>query len=238
MPTLFSWQEVFRMTAESWEQQMAARQNWINRQLTFNLTLNYIFNPNHSIGGSYRFVRVPKSASDLDLETNILQDNTPFEQSISDVLMNAPSSRHEANAYYNGKLGDWEIDFNGTFLKNKAVSSLRTNENIETYLEGKEQNEVHTHTDTRNTFYASKLVVSYPLFVGNLAFGGEFTHTRRTSRYQNQEGIVNDDNSKMKELMAAAFVEYGHKFGFVDFLIGLRLENVDFDYYQDGIYQD
>lgn len=86
--------------------------------------------------------------------------------------------------------------------------------------------------------YATKLIVSYPLWKGNLSFGGEYSHTSRTNLYHNQEGILDNDDSKIKEGSTAAFMDYSHSFGKVDVQAGVRYENVKFDYYEQGKHID
>lgn len=220
-----------------WEQQMRSKQNLTSQQLTGNFALNYTLNPNHSLGASYQYKRYPTFSNDLSLQTSVYQDRSVFEKSISNLNGESPETRHEGNIYYSGKLGEWGIDFNGTLLRKKENVLGLTQEDITTMTGEKEQNIVHTHTDTRNTFYAGKLVLTYPLFSGDLSFGGEYTHTLRTSKYQNKEGIVDNDDSKIKEGLMAAFAEYSREFGKINLQAGLRFENVNFDYYKSDIFQ-
>lgn len=221
-----------------WKQQMHSAQDLTYRQLTADVALAYMPTSHHALGGNYRYRRYPQYTNALDLHTNVYQDASLFEESTSRVNARSPETRHEGNFYYNGKVGAWNIDFNGTLLHNKELTTGLTQENI-TDTNGEEtQNLVHTSTDTRNTFYAGKLVLSRPLFNGSLSFGGEYTHTLRTSTYRNPEGIVADDDSKIKEDLEAAFLEYGRTFGKIKLQAGLRFENVNFDYYKSGVYQN
>lgn len=50
--------------------------------------------------------------------------------------------------------------------------------------------------------------------------------------------IIDDDNSRIEEGMASAFIEYARQFGPVNMQMGLRYENVNFDYFEDNVYKD
>lgn len=56
-------------------------------------------------------------------------------------------------------------------------------------------------------------MVSRPLWQGNLSFGGEYTYTDRINNYVNEQGILNDDHSNIREDAVSAFVEYARRFG-------------------------
>lgn len=222
-----------------WEQSMQTEQQFLTRELTAKMTLNYVFNPNHSLGASYRFRRYPKMTNQLALQTLINRGNSPFEQSEGDVDSRSQETRHEGNLYYNGDIKGWNIDFNGTWLRTEDKVHVVSNDVSNRFEEESIplHSSVHTYTNTRNLFYASRLAVSYPLWEGSLSFGGEYTYTSRKSLYTNEEGIVDNDDSRIKESLAAGFVEYGRSFGPVALQAGVRFENIDFDYYQNDRYQ-
>lgn len=220
-----------------WEQQMYGSQTFLDRRLTGNLTLNYTFSPEHSLGGSYRYRRYPEMTNDMFQQTEVEQDHSFFEKSSGPIDSRCTETRQEGNIYYNGKIGKWQIDFNATWLHSEEKVSVRTTENIQNRQDENYINAVHTHSNTRNTLYAGKLVFAYPLWEGNISFGGEYTHTRRPSLYQNDEGVVDNDDSRTQEGLAAAFAEYERAFGKIRLRAGLRFENVAFDYYQADVYR-
>ena len=221
-----------------WEQQMFTNQTAVFKRLIGNMTFNYTFDPNHSLGISYRHSYFPESIMDMDLQTDVLQNQSLFETSMSHINSKNPITRQEGNIYYNGSIGKWDINFNGTMLWNKDITQISTQEDITSVPEGEIFNSVHTNTDTRNQFYAGKLVLSYPLFGGDISFGGEYTHVLRTSKYRNDEGIIDNDDSKIKENMTSAFAEYGYELGKIKFQAGLRFENINFDYYKSEVFQN
>lgn len=220
-----------------WEQQMHGSQKSNYQRLIGSVTLNYVLNPNHSLGGNYRFRRFPKAPYDMSFHTNVYQDLSLFEESLSNAYNDNPETRHEGNLYYNGKAGKWGIDFNGSLLHSKENVTFYTHETNTDQSGNETQTEVHTNTDTKNMFYAGKLILSHPLFGGDFSFGSEYTYTDRSDKYTNEEGIVADDDSRIKESLIAAFAEYVRELGKVRLQAGLRFENVGFNYYKSGVYQ-
>jgi len=220
-----------------WEQLMKADQTFNNRRLTGNLALNYTINPDHSVGAAYRLRRYPRYKNDMQLETGVTQNGSFWENSQSDILQNSPETRHESNIYYNGKAGQWDIDLNGTWIETNEKVTTQTIEAIQSKEEPNMRNAIHTFSNTRNTLYAGKLVLAYPLWDGTFSVGSEYSHTSRSSLYENEEGIVANDDSRIKEGLVAAFSEYEKSFGKINVQMGVRFENVDFNYYQSGTLQ-
>lgn len=96
---------------------------------------------------------------------------------------------------------------------------------------------VSTLSDDLNNLVASKLVLTSPLFGGILSFGGEYSYSVRKTLYGVLPAdVLEDDKSRIEEGMASAFVEYVRHFGPFSMQAGVRYENVDFDYYDDGVY--
>jgi len=220
------------------EQKMNTYQEISSQQIIANTAVNYSLNPDQSFGGNYRYSRYPNADMDMNIGTTIYEDHALVERSTSLINTESPETYHEANAYYNGKVGTWNIDVNTTVLRNKETVTGLTQEKIHTAAAGDEENTVHTDTETRNTFYAAKMILSSSVFGGEISLGGEFTHTLRTSLYENLEGIVENDDSKIKERLFSGFLEYSREINIVRVQAGLRFENVNFNYYKSGIYQD
>lgn len=218
-----------------WEQKMDASYGKnSNSNVQGVLSLNYQFNEKHSMGVRYDMDKYFNSSGDWRYTANIYADQELYENNTSTMIGEDPSTRHSLNYYYNGQIGDWNIDFNADGLWNVKEESQHTRE----ITNGDTENNVNTFNKNNGTLYATKLIVSYPLWKGNLSFGGEYSHTSRTNLYHNQEGILDNDDSKIKEGSTAAFMDYSHSFGKVDVQAGVRYENVKFDYYEQGKHID
>ena len=218
-----------------WEQKMDASYGKnSNSNVQGVLSLNYQFNEKHSMGIRYDLDRNFNTYTDWRTNTNIYADENLFETNKSTMVGEYPYTRHSLNYYYNGQIGDWNIDFNADGMWNVKEESMHTKEITNTDTEMN----VNTFNKNDGTLYAAKLIVSYPLWQGNLSFGNEYSHTNRTNIYINNEGILNNDDSRIKENSTSTFIDYTHSFGNVDMQAGIRYENVRFNYYEQGKYVD
>lgn len=213
-----------------WRQKMDATYAKTKRKnLASNFSMNYRFNENHSIGVRYEIDRSMDTKSDWRYLSQVFCDGQIYENSNSRMLISDPSYQSDLNFYYNGNISNWNIDFNADGLWNKTKEGQHTTEIIN---ENKER-QVHTFNENRGKLYAAKLILSRPLCQGVLTMGSEYSHTNRTNLYLNPEGILSDDNSRIKEGTASGFTDYTRSFGKVNMQIGIRYEHVKFDYYEN-----
>jgi hypothetical protein len=201
------------------------------------LSVNYTFNPNHSIGVRHDFTRSPDSNFIATADDDIHRDNQLEEKEHTVMGAYGPNHRHTLNAYYAGKVSDWTIDFNMDGMWYKKNESDWNNSTYQ--LIGQDEQTLYVNSIARNThkLYATKLVLTHPLAGGSLSFGGEYSHSKRTNLYSNPQGIVNDDDSHSIEDIASAFVEYGRQMGKVSLQAGVRYEHMVFDYYVRNVYR-
>ena len=77
---------------------------------------------------------------------------------------------------------------------------------------------------------AGKLILTYPIWKGELSFGSEATSTKSHGNNYNQENIIPAADNEMKEKNIAGFAEYqlslNCKQSTVNFNVGLRYEHV------------
>ena len=214
------------------------KQKNINHTLSGTLSMNYLFNPDHVMGIRYKLSRDPKTIFDGTALAEVFMDGVMYEESDARYDISGQFTTHDINAYYNGKVNDWSIDLNLDGMWNKNKQNQFTAQTI-TETSGKVMEEnMTTFNRTRNNLYASKLVISRPLWDGSLSFGGEYSHNNRTNLYHNAEGVLDSDDSEIKEGMASGFVEYGRSFGKLSVQAGVRYEHVGFDYYDQGTHMD
>ena len=203
------------------------------------LSLNYQFNENHSIGVRYDFDRTPKDWWDINpLYSHVFRDDELYEENISRNRQRNPSTSHILNVYYNGQAGDWNIDFNADGLWAYSKSFQDTWEHYTTVGEAMQEQNVTSYNKDENTLYAAKLIVSRPLWEGNLSFGGEYTYTDHTNTYINDQGILDNDYSNIEENAGSAFLEYARSFGKLQATAGVRYEHITSDYYENDVRVD
>jgi hypothetical protein len=221
-----------------WEQHIHSIQERRWKQFTGRFALNYTWNKDNSIGASYRYYRQPHYKDAENFSSDIYQNVPLYEHSESNMISGTQVKTHEGNVYYMGKLGQWNVRFNGSFLHTKSIISSVSTDNVTEIADNiNETYNTHTYNDAYSTLYAAELTFAYPLWKGALSFGGEYDHTQRNNIYDNTENLFPNDNSIVKEGLSAGFFEYGHTVGKLQLQAGLRFESTRFDYYEDGAYK-
>ena len=198
------------------------------------LQVNYVVNENHSFGAFYKYDRHPGADFRDKFITNNYQNGELTEYSESDITQNDRFRKHIFNAYYNGKVGGLGIDLNidGLFDKTSVPGSTLE----KTTILGDESftRSIESNTNSANNFWASKLILSYPVWQGNLSVGGEYSYNHRTDAYSYSATAsvpVKATDTEINESSTAAFVEFGRRFGLVFAQLGLRYEHIKNDYY-------
>ena len=206
-----------------------SRNHFKNNGIDYNLGFNWQIAENHSVG-----VRIQRNdrfnaTTDLMVETDI--ERQPLQKKEHNYSTQ-DEHRHtlynwEGNAYYNGKVGKMGIDLNVDFLTDKTNVDNHINE----LVNHTDHNAMEQDNSTFTALWATKLVLTYPIWKGQLEAGTELSFVTR----ENSSSITNyplpASDSKVKENNIAAFVAYNfnlEKLG--NFSAGLRYEHVGFDY--------
>ena len=202
--------------------------------MTGKIGFSYMFNDRHSIGAYYQNSWNHHHIIGA-IPSEIWQDGTLIERYNSDVDNKSTAlPRHYANLYYNGRIGRFSVDFNADYLwyKNREISL--SDELSET---GDVRN-VSTESTDHNRMFAEKLVVSHPLWKGQIQVGEEYTNTRTANLFSANIPEVPDADNRVDESNIAAFVQIAQQFGCFNVGVGLRYEHVKFDYYEMGQLRD
>ena len=204
-----------------------------NHNLNANLGLNWQISQNHSLG-----VRV-ETRNNInptgDYKINNMVDFRNLADSVADYIDESITEGREVmtmpyywtgNAYYNGQAGKLNIDFNMDFVtrKNGILTDI-----FETGTRGESQ--MRNESENTSELWATKLVLSYPMWKGHLQAGTEMSFVGRTSSFAMTGYPLPSTDSDVKERNYAGFVNYAfslEKFG--NLSAGLRYEHVGFDY--------
>ena len=234
-----SWQDFTLQLEERgtkvWNHDMKSYGEFYSKMLSGNIGFNYQLNDNHAFGMKYKSGKTLNERNPLSKETNINVDNVFYDNikvHSCDNYYYDPD--HELNAYYNGQLGEVNVDFNADYLQNGKSSNSLFQEISQT----SENRDVHSVNNVKNRLVAGKLTLSLPLGGGTFAIGSEVTYTHRNDDYINEENYVPASYSKIEELNATGYAEYNRSFPWGDWSLGLRYEHVKFDYYEDGRHID
>lgn len=202
--------------------------------MTGKVGFSFMFNDKHSIGAYYQN-SWNRHHTTGTIPSEIRQNGALLDRYNSDVDNRSTAlPRHNVNLYYNGIVGKFTFDFNADFLWYKNSELSLSDELSET---GDNRN-VNTESTNRNRMVAEKLVVSHPLWQGQIRFGEEYTDTRTTNLFTANIPEVPDADNRVDESNIAAFVEFGRQFGRFNVGVGLRFEHVKFDYYEMGEHRD
>lgn len=187
---------------------------------------NYDFNSKHSAGAYYQYMWVKgdvESTSESSLSVGDIADQhldiTGKESSLA-----APV--HNVNAYYNGSISRFGIDFNIDYF---GTTTNKNTRDIETDDAGMAVG-VNSRSHTEGSLTAEKLNLSYDFESSRIEAGQEYTHSRYINNYDNAEGLIADERSRSIENNNSVFAEYAHSLGKWQLSAGLRYEHVEHHY--------
>ena len=209
------------------QQHVIARNPYFEGRLGF----NYQISDNHSFGGFYQNTYdYVKTRSEYD--DDILFDGHEYDHlENSGVVRDENYPKHQVNLYYTGRLGQFTIDFNADYTFRKQRKHRRQQE-----LSEKDTDfDVNTENLTRSKLAAEKLIVSHPLWKGQIEVGEEYTATRWNSRFENQEGYIANSDNEQHEHNIAPFMELRQCLGRFQLSAGLRYEHVESEYFAGGL---
>ncbi len=193
--------------------------------------LSYMFNEHHSVGASYSN-SMGKNLSRYTAISDITIDGeaTDHAEETDREKENAYPS-HYANVYYDGEIGKLGIDLNVDYMWTKS----RTNATYDETSNSDGHTDFNTQNNSRKRLFAEKLVLSYPVWKGELEIGDEFTTSRIKSLYNTDFTLLNNSDSRTDERNIAGFAQLSQQFGAFEAAVGLRYEHVKYRYYDGGV---
>lgn len=214
-----------------WETHKSDVQTYKNQRFSGELGFNYEPNEYHSFGMRYMPETGIGNADRNSFGETVTKRN---EQETDWVNFTTTEQSHTGwdqavNAYYVGKLGKWNIDFNADYLFRRSHSDQNAINN--------EDEAVRSNSRMRSYLYATKLVVSTPLWNGRFSFGTEETFTNRHDIFT-QNGFSADADDHIKQSVYAAFTDYSRSIHHWKLNVGVRYEHQQTDYDEKGIRKD
>ncbi|SDO34165.1 CarboxypepD_reg-like domain-containing protein [Prevotella communis] len=193
--------------------------------------LSYDFDANHSIGASYRYQTTLKYDNTFHSDYSV-HHNDILQGSVSQTAdHNWDVTSHNANAYYIGKIGQWDINADGSFVHTTVKRGQHINEQSKEF----EDRTVNTSSTQDSRLYAGKLIAAYKLPKGEVSFGTELTHSHVDADNHNPEGYIAESDNEIQESNYAGFASYGLQLGHWSLETGVRFEYVHSDYYSYGV---
>lgn len=213
----------------------SAPTNFWNTLMSGKIGASYDFNDDNSVGFSYELIGAPRQNSGGADCVQTITRNGQLEGIVNQYLRHTEGyePNHESNLYYVGKWGKMGIDFNASYVWNKSSVEILSEERSEELPD----QDIHSYNVNHNRMLAGKLVLSYPVWKGELSVGTEMTRTNSHGEYSNLEQIIPPSDDEIKESNIAAFAEYKMQLGAWSVGGGLRYESVHSDYYSFGEHQ-
>ena len=209
-----------------------ANDHFYSSGLDYNLGFNWQLSDNHSVGARVVMRETVDAGTYYSSVTDILRHDessgsvSSVNESFQDEKRNSPYD-WEGNLYYSGQFGRLGVNFNADYLSNRKDMVC----DISDIIDAGELVHMFQEGVTTSSLAAAKLVLTCPVWTGQLEAGAEATAVERGSSYSITNYPLPASDSKVNENNFSAFASYGFsipKFGSVS--AGLRYEHVGFNY--------
>ena len=182
----------------------------------------------------YKYDRHPSGKYKGLYFTDNYENGIFTERSVSDITQEEEFKKHIFNVYYNGRINKLSIDLNvdGLFDDTQSPGSTKEATTAVPSVAVPQQpstRTINSNTLSCNNFWATKLILGYPVWKGNLSLGGEYSYNHRKDAYDysaTDAVPVKATDTEINEKSSAAFAEYGLQFGKIFAQLGLRYEHL------------
>ena len=205
--------------------------HWYSSGMDYNVGFNWQLAENHSVGARVVAHQTVDAGTYLTSVTDIRRNFGGSESlihntSVQNEKRNSPYD-WEGNLYYSGLAGKLNINFNADYLMSRKdmVNS------ISDIVNDTDHTEMLQEGVTTSRLGAAKLVLTYPIWKGQLEAGTETTFVERGSSHSITNYPLPSSDSEVDESNISAFVSFVfslQKFG--SFNAGIRYEHVGFNY--------
>lgn len=216
----------------TWYETLRTTQDETLSKAKIGIGLDYSINDNHSIGAKYDFSYGFISCDNPNISTSDVLANGKSYDHLQNQFMyhRGKNPEHDINIYYNGKIGNTTIDFNGDFMSEQESRSIDYNEKSSNF----DDRQFSTYSPVSNRLWAANFEIGHPLLGGKLTAGAEYTNTYRQDDYYNDSEIISSSCNTLEQNKIAPYMEYKRMtpIGIVN--AGLRYEYAKFNYYENG----
>ena len=204
----------------------------VTQNIGGNAGVNWQMSDSHFMGGKVTWGRQLSVQDKTIITDKVFRDGvqvdditTVTEDFIGDVV----PYNFGTNVYYNGTFGGkLGVDFNADYFTNASTSLSLSDETSKMTEDAK----VSTSSDNKNRMYATKLVLSYPIWMGQFQAGTEETFSRRSDIYSLTGIPAPASSASVKEDNVAGFASYGFYLPAVGQVsAGVRYEHVNYNYH-------
>ena len=197
-----------------------------NSGISGDLGLNWQINENHSLGMKMNYGGMLFGNQDIVFEDNVYANDELIDIVHSASHTTTPSSHtFTGNIYYDGNINKLHVNFNADFSDSGYKKETNVNESS--------QNDpafIKNLSDGYARMGAGKLVLTYPVWKGQLKIGSEETYVTAQQEYNSTKTVIPSSKAKIEENNISGFAEYALPFKYVQLVAGIRYEHVDFEY--------
>ncbi|MBS9768146.1 MAG: TonB-dependent receptor family protein, partial [Flavobacteriaceae bacterium] len=217
-----------------WQQSNRLENEYHSKKLKAIIGTNYEISKKHNLGIKYTYSMQPYGKTHGKLDNIIYANDILFDEWTTKNYSNDKKNpNHILSGYYNGNFEKLSVNYDFTYLTKKDGSEKEINENSQNY----DSRIIYATNDVENTILASKLVLSYPIFDGQLSVGSEYTNTHRNDTYWANQ-TVRSSQTEIKQYNNSFFAEYSKKLSFGQFSAGLRYEYLTSKYFVNNTFME
>jgi len=238
--SLLAWNDTYRHLSQTTESTIMGNQHQVNLAMPYSGTLrshnpygkwgmNYQIDDDNSLGIFYSVYNNTYEYFNLQSDYEVKEDGkhagkVKYDDDESSTIQGPV---HEADAYYEGKLGKMSVNLNATAL----WSSDKTFQDAVEMSEELGSRDVNSITRNKRRMLAGKLELGYPLFEKvNLNVGTEYTNSHVHNFYLNEQEYIATSDSRIEEQNFAAFANIDLAIGnHIGLQAGARYEHVSHD---------
>ena len=212
-------------------QEHVSKNHWFSSAMDYNFGFNWQLAENHSVGARVVTHQTVEAGTYLSSVTDIHRkfgssESLIHNESDQEEVRNSPYD-WEGNVYYSGLFGKLSVNFNADYLLNRKDLV----NDISSVVNDSEHTEMLQEGVTTSRLAAAKLVLTYPVWKGQLEAGAEAVLVDRSNTHSITNYPLPSSDSNVGEDNVSAFVSYSFalpKFGSVN--AGVRYEHVGFNY--------
>lgn len=201
----------------------------ITNKSTGKIEMSYQINPYNNLGAYYQY-DFNRQDYAMRMESQLSENGLLYDSSVVDAQVLWLNPRHSTNVYYSGKVGQLSIDFNSDYISSNTNQDAKNHEQSQMAA----NRDITLYNRNSNSLFAHKTTISYPLLMGTILIGEEYTNTRSSNDFWNIENIFNKDFYELKESNSSVFAELTQAWKQFNATAGLRYEQVNAEYYNNG----
>lgn len=195
------------------------------KQISGKIGFDYILNDSNSIGFQYRLYKdVKHQYMYTNYEDHISVSRADEENllyHISSLPNNGPT--HIIDVYYSGNIMNYNLSFDGTYIKKKTFGTFSTEE-----VSNNIKDNINSIKASSSRTYAAKMVIEKNVNEDvSVSVGGEYYNSSINQSYINKEGIIANSDNYILEKNIACFSSFDYSFGSFDLSAGLRYEKIN-----------